>query len=104
MRICVLYAILNVSRFQVCMNVCFYLSFFLSLYNKTPTKNDHSPDSFVKVWSELSVCDGLLLRQERLVVPESLQARIIKIAHEGHLGIVNTNKVTTIQGVVSKLR
>ena len=61
--------------------------------NKTPTKNDHFPDSFVKVWNELSVCDGLLLRQERLVIPESLQTRIIKIAHEGHLGIVNTKRL-----------
>ena len=61
--------------------------------NKTPTKKDHFPDSFVKVWSELSVCDGLLLRQERLVIPESLQTRIIKIAHKGHLGIVNTKRL-----------
>ena len=60
---------------------------------KRPSKTDNFPDSFLKVWSELSINDGLLLRQDRLVIPEILQMRIIKAAHEGHLGIVNTKRL-----------
>ena len=32
------------------------------------------------------------MKQERLVIPESLKERIVKIAHEGHFGIVNTKR------------
>ena len=43
---------------------------------------------------ELSVsADGILLRDERLVVPESLQAKVIRLAHEGHQGVVKTAKL-----------
>ena len=44
------------------------------------------------IWDELSVFDNLLSRQERLGIHTSLKDRIVKIAHEGHLGIVNTKR------------
>lgn len=34
--------------------------------------------------------DGLLLRGRRIVLPKSLQAMAVDIAHEGHLGIIKT--------------
>ena len=58
-----------------------------------PRKPDNIPESFMKVWCELSVSDGLLFRQDRLVIPNSLQKRVVKAAHEGHLGIVNTKRL-----------
>lgn len=43
---------------------------------------------FSKVLNELMVtADGLVLRGERIVLPESLQARAVSIAHEGHQGM-----------------
>ena len=60
---------------------------------KFPTKHDNIPDSFIKIWDELSVSDNLLLKQERLVIPEILQKRIVQLAHEGHLGIMNTKRL-----------
>ena len=44
---------------------------------------------------ELSVTsDGsLLLRGTRLVIPTSLQLRIVQVAHEGHLGLVKTKQL-----------
>ena len=36
---------------------------------------------------ELSVVDGVLLKGERVVVPESLKAQMLTLIHEGHLGI-----------------
>ena len=47
----------------------------------------------LKIWDDLSIGEGLLLRQERIVVPENLQTKIIKIAQEGHLGMVNTKRL-----------
>ena len=38
-----------------------------------------------KIWGELEVRDGILLRGKRIVVPKSLQARAIALAHEGHM-------------------
>jgi hypothetical protein len=46
------------------------------------------------VFAELTVStEGFILRDVRLVIPESLQERIIDIAHEGHLGIVKTKRL-----------
>lgn len=37
--------------------------------------------------AELSVCDGLLLRGNRIVIPPSLQKDVLERIHHGHLGI-----------------
>ena len=42
---------------------------------------------------EFSVYDGILLRGDRIVVPASLQRRILKLAHETHVGIVRTKQL-----------
>ena len=44
------------------------------------------------VWPKLSVAAGLLLRGERIVLPKSLVADAISIAHEGHMGIQKTKQ------------
>ena len=49
---------------------------------------------FLQVKDELSVYqDKLVLCGSRVVIPESLQSRVVKIAHEGHLGIVKTKQL-----------
>ena len=45
-------------------------------------------DGYKKVWDELSVCNGILMKGEKIVIPEALEDDIVKIAHEGHMGIV----------------
>lgn len=45
---------------------------------------------FYSVREELSIVDDLLLRAERLVVPSSLTAQFIAVAHETHPGITRT--------------
>ncbi|KAK3092457.1 hypothetical protein FSP39_003031 [Pinctada imbricata] len=63
-------------------------------HNKTENKQKHS---FHKVRNELSIAnhDGkeFLLRGSRLVIPFSLQRKIVEIAHEGHQGIVKTKQL-----------
>ena len=46
--------------------------------------------NFSKIMDELTVHDHLILRQQRLVLPKSLQEKAVEIAHEGHLGITKT--------------
>ena len=46
--------------------------------------------AYANVISELSVINGLLLRGERLVMPEKLQKKVVDAAHEGHQGITKT--------------
>ena len=44
------------------------------------------------VWSELSVAAGLLLRGDRIVLPQSRLADALSFAHEGHMGIQKTKQ------------
>ena len=60
--------------------------------NKVPPQA-RIPSPFRKVWNELSVEDGLLLREERIIIPNRLQKGFIKFAHEGHLGVANTKRL-----------
>ena len=45
---------------------------------------------YSNVFNELAVVDGLVLRGERIVVPQTLREAMVTIAHEGHQGIVRT--------------
>ena len=40
--------------------------------------------------NEFSFSDGILLRNDRIVIPQSLRQRILTLAHQGHQGIAKT--------------
>ena len=40
---------------------------------------------FIKVFDDLAVVDGLVLRGEQLLIPEELQVTAVQLAHEGHV-------------------
>ena len=48
---------------------------------------------YSNVFNELAVVDGLVLRGERIVVPQTLREAMVKIAYEGHQGIVRTKEL-----------
>jgi hypothetical protein len=49
--------------------------------------------SFKSIKDELCVVKGLLLRDERIVMPEVLRERAVKLAHASHQGIVKTKQL-----------
>ncbi|GFR83013.1 transposon Ty3-G Gag-Pol polyprotein [Elysia marginata] len=55
--------------------------------------NDKSVSAFKSVKEELSVFDGIILRQNRVVIPTSLQMQVIRLAHASHQGIVKTKQL-----------
>ncbi|GFO41407.1 transposon ty3-g Gag-Pol polyprotein [Plakobranchus ocellatus] len=42
---------------------------------------------------ELTIHDGIILRQHRIVIPESLRLRVIKLAHSAHQSVVKTKQL-----------
>ena len=47
---------------------------------------------FKPVWAELSVAADILLRGERVVLPQRLTKEALEIAHEGHMGVEKTKR------------
>ena len=47
---------------------------------------------YKNVAEELSVVKAVLLRGDKIVIPTSLQNKAVKIAHEGHQGLVKTKQ------------
>ena len=47
---------------------------------------------FLPIFGELCTIGKLVLRGTRIVVPTCLRPRLLALAHEGHLGIVNTKQ------------
>ena len=44
------------------------------------------------VAEELSVVNGVILRGDKIVIPTSLQNKVVKIAYEGHQGLIKTKQ------------
>ncbi|XP_055634045.1 uncharacterized protein K02A2.6-like [Toxorhynchites rutilus septentrionalis] len=48
---------------------------------------DELPLPYRMIFAEFCFVDGVLLRVDRIVVPQSLQQRVLALAHEGHPGV-----------------
>lgn len=46
--------------------------------------------TFYNIRDELSVEEGVLLRNHKVVIPKILQGEVLKLLHEGHSGVVRT--------------
>ncbi|XP_060595117.1 uncharacterized protein K02A2.6-like [Ruditapes philippinarum] len=55
--------------------------------------NDPTLIPYVRFRDELSIYDGVILRDHRLVIPAQLQDRVVDIAHQAHQGIVKTKQL-----------
>ncbi|KAJ8044581.1 hypothetical protein HOLleu_07364 [Holothuria leucospilota] len=48
---------------------------------------------YARFRDELCVCDGIVMRNDKIVVPESLTSSLLHIAHESHQGITRTKQL-----------
>ena len=58
-----------------------------------PTQSNISNDikPYWTIRNELSICEGLLLRDNRIVVPTTMQTDVLQRLHDGHQGLVKCN-------------
>ena len=61
--------------------------------NHRACKSDPDLAKYALVFRELSYAEGVVIRGHQLVIPKSLQERVISICHEGHLEIVKTKQL-----------
>ena len=66
---------------------------WLSAEAKSMDHKDVDIRKYSNVFNELAIVDGLTLRGECIVVPQTLREAMVKIAHEGHQGIVRTKQL-----------
>ena len=71
------------------------LSKIISMVQKGEIIHDEdcSVKPFVTIFKELYITDDLLMRRNRIVIPELLLTRIIQSGHDGHQGIVTTKSL-----------
>ncbi|KAK3763364.1 hypothetical protein RRG08_031862, partial [Elysia crispata] len=55
--------------------------------------DSRSVSPFKSIKDELTIHDGIVLRQSRILIPDSLQLRVVKLAHSAHQGIVKTKQL-----------
>ena len=64
------------------------------ILNQKYNKNKPEIKVYEKIRNELSISnDGLILKNWKIVIPKSLQNRIVQIAHASHLGICKTKSL-----------
>ena len=61
--------------------------------NRNACKADPDLMKYAQVFQELSYLEGVVTRGHQIVIPKSLQERVIDICHEGHLGVVKTKQL-----------
>ena len=57
-------------------------------------RRDQDVEPFIHVKDELSVAEGLIFREQRIVLPEALLRKVVKVGHKlGHLGKTKTKQM-----------
>ncbi|CAB4027652.1 Hypothetical predicted protein [Paramuricea clavata] len=57
-------------------------------------RRDPDVEPLIHVKDELSVAEGLIFREQRIVLPEALQRKVVKVGHKlGHLGTTKTKQM-----------
>ena len=82
------------SEDPICQQILTYCQ------TKWPDKKvlDSSLRPYWQLRGEITVGDGLLMRGQRIIVPESLQTETLRKIHEGHQGIVRCRLRARISG------
>ena len=61
-----------------------------TVQNGWPSRINQIPQTLRKFWNvrgEISLIDEVLLKQDKYIIPATLQDRLVNFAHDGHMGI-----------------
>lgn len=56
----------------------------------TPKKLDSELKKYFNIRDELSIVEGVVVKSEKIVIPDALQSKAMKVIHEGHFGYENS--------------
>lgn len=59
------------------------------IYNRWPSQRNECPKELREYWNhrcDLTLEDGVILKSDRVVVPESLRGQVLDLTHSGHQG------------------
>ena len=67
-----------------------YLQSWMKSVIKSILENEwnNTPKAYRLIRDELTVSEGIILRQLRIVIPEILRERCLELVHKNHMGIV----------------
>ena len=82
------------SHFRKCKRPLHRMSTLIKQVQQGYISKEHKQTlaAYTKVFPELSVIENLVFRGTKVIVPEKLQSQVVKLAHEGHQGIVRTKR------------
>ena len=66
--------------------------FIVSGFPEKPDGLDPEVRGFWKIRDDLSICDGLLLKSDKLVVPQATRKSVLQALHDSHQGIDRTRR------------
>ncbi|PFX13293.1 Uncharacterized protein K02A2.6 [Stylophora pistillata] len=55
-------------------------------------KWDNAPKQYLPVRNELTFIGHVIVRGTRIVIPQALRKRVVRLAHEGHQGVIKTKE------------
>ena len=64
-----------------------YKQLLHAVMSRSLPSDQHNLLPFKKVFSELTVLNGVVMLQQRIVVPKSLQHSVLKFLHSAHVGV-----------------
>ena len=59
---------------------------------KTGKFNENNCAEYQKYQNELSEQNGIVLRNNRIIIPKVLSSQVLSLAHTGHLGIIKAKQ------------
>ena len=71
------------------------LQMLRTIFNGWPANKQDVPDPLMPYWNirdELSTYNRIVFKGERIIIPESIRAEILKILYKSHSGIIRTKQ------------
>ena len=83
---------IELEEIQECMKTDIVLQQVIEAVKSEVWNNEESLKPYKQIRNELTLVQGLLLRQSRIVMPKELHKRTLDLVHKNHMGIVKSKE------------